>query len=108
MSQLFAAPGSIRLSDAVVNSRELPELAERLNITTDEFNQIMNISLNISKVGLSVYYHFLISPVNMNNCALFYCHVLFIFYFIYFYNKRANWPLTMLYIKNTIKHNDTQ
>jgi len=39
------------LSDIVVNSSELQVLAERLNITVDEFNQLMNISINTTKVS---------------------------------------------------------
>jgi len=58
--QLVAMPGSIRLSDTVVNSSRLAELAQRLNITVDEFSQLMNISLNTSKVlELAVYYRLL-------------------------------------------------
>jgi len=45
-----AVLGTIRLSNIITNSRELPELVARLNISTDEFNQVMNISLNTSKV----------------------------------------------------------
>jgi len=42
--------GTVRLSNIITNSRELPELAARLNISLDELNQVMNISLNASKV----------------------------------------------------------
>jgi len=34
-----------------MNSPELLQLAERLNVSVDEFNQVMNISLNVSKVS---------------------------------------------------------
>jgi len=56
--QLFCCLGSIRLSDIVMNSRELPEMAAQLNISLDDLNQVMNISLNTSKVfELFVYCH---------------------------------------------------
>jgi len=53
----FAVLGTIRLSDIVMNSRELPELAARLNVSVDDFNQIMNTSLNTSKVFDIFGYH---------------------------------------------------
>jgi len=46
----FAAPGSVRLADIVTNSSALQQLAERINISASDFNQVLNISVNTSKV----------------------------------------------------------
>jgi len=57
----FAASGYLRLSDTLMKSPELAELAGRMNISVDEFQQVMNISLNMSKVLETSVYHCLLS-----------------------------------------------
>jgi len=51
-----------------MNSRELPELAAQLNMSVDELNQVMNISLNTSKVFELCVNYFVVCTVFIFNC----------------------------------------